>query len=109
MKTKQSAKYKISEPVTLELKEVATMPEVGLVIPLRAAKAKLSALLELVASGQRITITSAGVPKVVLTPASAEAGRKPFMGMGDFLLSQRVHGGPSSEELVREDRDSRGW
>ncbi len=85
------------------------MPEIGLVIPLRAAKAKLSALLELVASGQRVTITSAGVPKVVLSPASADAGRKPFTGMGDFLLSQRVHGGPSAEELVREDRDSRGW
>jgi prevent-host-death family protein len=93
----------------LELKEVATMPEIGLVIPLRAAKAKLSALLDLVASGQQITITSAGVPKVVLSPATPEAGRIRFKGMGDFLLSQRVHTGALAEEVVNEDRDSRGW
>ena len=109
MKEERSAKYKESKPAALELREVATMPDVGLVIPLRAAKAKLSALLELVASGQRITVTSGGVPKVVLSPATADAGRKPFSGMGDFLLSQRVHGGPSAEELVREDRNGRGW
>ena len=109
MKEERSAKYKESKPASLELREVATMPDVGLVIPLRAAKAKLSALLELVASGQRITVTSGGVPKVVLSPATADAGRKPFTGMGDFLLSQPVHGGPSAEELVREDRDGRGW
>lgn len=109
MKEKRPTKYKEPKPSALELKEVGTMPDVGLVIPLRAAKAKLSALVELVASGQRITITSDGVPKVVLSPASADAGRKAFTGMGDFLLSQRVHGGPSAEELVREDRDGRGW
>lgn len=85
------------------------MPGIGLVIPLRAAKAKLSALLELVAQGQQVTITSDGLPKAVLSPAKAGQGRKPFTGMGDFLLSQPVHGGPSAEELVRQDRDSRGW
>jgi prevent-host-death family protein len=109
MKEKPSTKYPEAKSSALELHEVATMPEVGLVIPLRAAKAKLSALLEFVASGQKVTITSAGVPKVVLSPATSEAGRKPFIGMGDFLLSQPVHGGPSAEDLVREDRDSRGW
>ncbi len=85
------------------------MPGHGLVMPVRAAKAKLSALLELVAQGQSVTITSAGVPKARLSPIKAEQGRKPFTGMGDFLLGQRVHGGPSAEELVREDRDARGW
>ena len=85
------------------------MPGVGLVIPVRAAKAKLSGLLELVAQGHTVTITSDGVPKAVLSPATTREGRKPFTGMGDFLLSQPVHGGPSAEELVREDRDSRGW
>ena len=85
------------------------MPGIGLVIPLRAAKAKLSALLELVAQGQQVTITSAGVPKAVLSPVGAGQGRKRFDGMGEFLLSQPVHGGPSAEELVRQDRDSRGW
>jgi prevent-host-death family protein len=109
MKEKRTSKYPAAKPEALELKEVATMPQIGLVIPLRAAKAKLSALLELVASGQRVTITSAGVPKVVLSPAMEEAGRQRFTGMGDFLLSQRVHTGAPAEEVVREDRDSRGW
>lgn len=85
------------------------MPGIGLVVPVRAAKAKLSALLELVTQGQPVTITSGGVPKALLSPIKAEQGRKPFTGMGDFLLGQRIHGGPSAEELIREDRDSRGW
>ena len=85
------------------------MPGIGLVIPLRVAKAKLSALVEMVARGQPVTITSDGVPKATLSPVAAGQGRKRFTGMGEFLLSQPVHGGPSAEELVREDRDSRGW
>jgi prevent-host-death family protein len=109
MKEKPSDKYKESPPSALELKEVATMPDVGLVIPLRAAKAKLSALLDLVASGRQVTITSAGVPKVVLSPATPDAGRVRFTGMGDFLLSQPMHRVALAEEVVSEDRDSRGW
>ena len=85
------------------------MPEIGLAIPVRAAKAKLSALLELVAGGQRVTITSDGLPKAVLSPVEPKHGRKLFTGMGDFLIKQPVHGGPSAEDLIREDRDSRGW
>ena len=85
------------------------MPGIGLVIPLRAAKAKLSALLEMVAGGQQVTITSDGVPKAVLSPVSPSQARKQFRGMGQSLLSQPVHGGPPAEELVRQDRDSRGW
>lgn len=91
------------------MKETVAMPGIGLVIPVRAAKAKLSALLELVAQGQQVTITSDGVPKAVLSPVSPGQGRKRFTGMGDFLLRQPVHGGPLAEDLVRQDRDSRGW
>lgn len=110
MKKKMSKKWPVSrgtEP--LLLKEAVTMGGLGLTIPVRAAKAKLSALLELVAAGQEVTITSDGKAKAVLSPAGAKHGRKVFTGMGDFLLKQPVHGGPSAEELVREDRDSRGW
>jgi hypothetical protein len=49
------------------------------------------------------------VPKAVLSPVSAGQGRKRFTGMGDFLLTQPIHGGPPAEDLVREDRDGRGW
>ncbi len=91
------------------LRDTITMPGIGLTIPVRVAKAKLSALLELVAGGQRITITSDGQPKAVLSPVTTGEGRKRFSGMGDFLLKQPVHGGPSAVDLVREDRDARGW
>jgi len=90
-------------------KEAVAMGDLGLTIPVRAAKAKLSALLELVAAGQEVTITSDGKAKAVLSPAGSRHGRKVFTGMGDFLLKQPVHGGPSAEELIREDRDARGW
>jgi len=111
MKEKRSTKWPVSKEATapLVLKEVAAMPGLGLVIPLRAAKAKLSALLELVAQGQQVTITTDGVPKAMLSPVRLGQGRKRFTGMGEFLLSQPVHGGPPAEDLVREDRDSRGW
>jgi prevent-host-death family protein len=111
MKQKRSTKWPASKAATasLILKEAAAMPGVGLVIPVRAAKAKLSALLDLVAQGQPVTITSDGVPKAVLSPVGPAQGRKRFSGMGDFLLAQPVHGGPPAEDLVRQDRDSRGW
>ena len=51
------------------------MPGIGITIPVRAAKAKLSALLELVARGQEIIITSDGEPKAVLSPVSKAAAR----------------------------------
>jgi prevent-host-death family protein len=111
MKEKRSTRWTISEKTTapLALKEAVVMSGVGLVVPVRAAKARLSALLDLVAGGQQVTITSGGVPKAVLTPVRPGQERKRFGGMGDFLQAQPVHGGPSAEELVREDRDSRGW
>ncbi len=110
MRTKQTTKWPASEQSAgLLLKEAVALPGIGLTLPLRVAKAKLSALLELVSRGQQITITSDGVPKAVISPVSASQSRKRFEGMGEFLLSQPVHGGPSAEELVREDRDSRGW
>jgi hypothetical protein len=33
--------------------------------------------------------------------------RKVFQGMGDYLLKQPVHGGPSADEIIRAERDSR--
>ena len=48
------------------MREVATMPGIGEVISVRSAKAHLSALLDLVAGGREITITSDGKPKAKL-------------------------------------------
>ena len=111
MKEKRKAKWetKLAATAPMILKETVAMPGVGITIPVRVAKAKLSALLELVAGGQEITITSDGLPKAVLSPVTQKHGRKVFTGMGDFLLKQPVHGGPSAEELIRDERDSRGW
>ncbi len=91
----------------MELREAISLPGVGLSIPVRAAKAKLSALLELVAGGQEVTITSDGVPKAVLSPVGKREARKVFTGMGDYLMKQPVHGGPSADEIIRAERDSR--
>jgi prevent-host-death family protein len=109
MKRKRTTKWPEKTASPLVLKETAVLPGFGLTIPVRAAKAKLSALLDLVAEGREVTITSDGVPKAVLSPARAKEERRRFMGMGEFLSSQPVHGGPSAEQLVREDRDARGW
>jgi prevent-host-death family protein len=91
------------------MREVATMPGIGQIISVRAAKAHLSALLELVAGGREITITSDGEPKAVLSPVEKPNARKVFLGMGDYLMKQPIHDGPSAEEIVRADRDGRGW
>ena len=93
----------------LLLRDTVAMPEIGLTIPVRAAKAKLSALLDLVAGGQEVTITSDGRPKARLVPAGTRERGKVFQGMGDFLMKQPIHSGPTAEEIIREDRDSRGW
>lgn len=106
---KRTGLYTQSKSEPAVLREIAAAPGIGAIISVRAAKAHLSALLDLVAGGQQITITSDGQPKAVLSPASRREKRKVFTGMGDFLLKQPVHGGPTAEELVREDRDSRGW
>ncbi len=108
MKAKTIKKHPAIKANGLELQEAVVMPGIGLTIPVRAAKAKLSALLELVASGQEVTITSDGEPKALLSPIRAGGSRKVFRGMGDFLLKQPIHGGPSAEEIIREDRDARG-
>lgn len=100
------------EPETtgaLTLHEAVPVAGVGLTIPVRAAKAKLSALLDLVAGGQEVTITSDGRPKARLIPADPRERGRVFQGMGDFLMQQPIHNGPTAEETIREDRDSRGW
>src|SRR5579862_1962694 len=111
MKEKKAFTYKLSrasEPMIL--KEVATMPGVGPTISVRSAKAHLSALLELVAGGTEVTITSDGKPKAKLVSAVAPKSRKLFAGMGDYLKSMPVQTeGPFADEIVRADRDGRGW
>ncbi len=110
MKTKRAktGRYPEYRPSPLVLKETVTLPGIGVSIPVRVAKAKLSALLELVAGGQEVTITSGGKPKAVLSPISSRKARKVFTGMGDYLLKQPVQRkGPFADEIIRAERDSR--
>jgi len=109
MKAKKGTTYKSakrSEPAVLRDAAVA---EWGRIVTVRDAKAHLSALLEWVSAGNELTITSDGQPKAKMVSASTAKPRKVFMGMGDYLMRQPVHGGPSAEEVVRADRDGRGW
>ncbi|MBK9139150.1 MAG: type II toxin-antitoxin system Phd/YefM family antitoxin [Verrucomicrobia bacterium] len=110
MKTKSTLKYPEPKPQAMELREVVALPGLGLTIPVRAAKAKLSALLELVASGQEVTITSDGEPKAVLLPLSKRPPRKVFTGTWEHLQKMPMQTeGPFAEEIIRADRDGRGW
>jgi prevent-host-death family protein len=92
------------------MREAIALPGVGLSIPVRAAKAKLSALLEMVAAGHEVTITSDGKPKAVLSPVGRHTGRKVFTGTWEHLKHMPMQTeGPFAEEIIRADRDGRGW
>lgn len=111
MKEKKPVTYKSGKTTELAvLREVAAAPGIGPIISVRAAKAHLSALLELVAGGQEITITSGGQPKAVLSPMGKRAPRTVFTGTWAHLKKMPPwRGGPTAEEIIREDRDGRGW
>jgi len=106
MKTK-NIKYPSHKPGPAVLKEVVVAPGIGEVISVRSAKAHLSALLDLVAGGREITITSDGKPKAKLVSVAETKPRKVFQGMGDYLSKQPIHGGPTADEIIRAERDSR--
>lgn len=92
------------------LREVAVLPGLGETISVRAAKAHLSALLGLVEKGREIVITSSGKPKARLTPMEVHKARKVFPGSREHLATMPPwQGGPTAEELIRADRDGRGW
>jgi prevent-host-death family protein len=110
MKKKTLPKYPVSKAQDAVLNDAVALDGVGLTLPVRVAKAKLSALLELVASGQEITITSDGVPKAVLSPVAKREQRKVFTGTWEHLEKMPPwRGGPTAEETIRDDRDGRGW
>jgi prevent-host-death family protein len=107
MKTRTSAKYppgKRAEPAVLRDGAEAAW---GRVVTVRDAKAHLSALLDWVAAGHELTITSDGKPKARLVNVTASEPRKVFQGMGDYLLKQPIHRGPSVDAIIRAERDSR--
>ena len=103
-KVKSGKSARRTEP---EVLRDAAVAEWGRVVTVRDAKAHLSALLEWVAAGHELTITSDGQPKARLVSAAAATPRKAFRGMGDYLMKQPVHGAPGADEIIRAERDSR--
>jgi len=110
MEAEQLLRMTDGEPgETSVLREIAPLPGVGLTISVRAAKAHLSGLLDQVAAGREVVITSDGVPKARLVPMGGEAQRKVFTGTWEHLAKMpKWSGGPTADELIREDRDGRG-
>ena len=94
-----------SSPV---LQEIAVVPGIGKTIGVRAAKAHFSALLDLAEQGQEITITTGGRPKAMIVSPEKNQTRKRFSGAAAHLAKMPPwRGGPTADEIIREDRDSR--
>ena len=96
------------ETMSSVVREFNEVPGVGHTISVRAAKAHLSGLLDEVAAGREVVITSDGVPKARLVPMT-ERPRKVFTGTREHLKKMPPwRGGPTADELIRKDRDARG-
>ena len=107
MKAIKPAKYKPGKRAEPAVLRDGVEPALGRVVTVRDAKTHLSALLEWVAAGHELTITSDGKPKARLVKATTGEPRKVFQGMGDYLLKQPIHRGPSVDAIIRAERDSR--
>ena len=110
MKAKMTAvpRGEEQEMTSSVIQEIMPMPGGGASISVRAAKAHLSGLLDEVAAGREVVITSDGVPKARLVPMG-ERARKVFTGTREHLKRMPPwRGGPTADELIREDRDARG-
>jgi len=99
------------ETMTSVVREFSEMPGVGHTISVRAAKAHLSGLLDEVAAGREVVITSDGVPKARLVPMTGGTQRKPFSGTREHLrtMPKWKKGDLTADEIIRADRDGRGW
>jgi len=101
--------YKFSKFVEPSFLKDSPTAASGRAVSIRDAKAHLSALLDWVALGNEVTITSDGVPKAKLVRTEPVKPRKVFQGMGDYLMKQRIHTGMTADAAVNQDRDARGW
>ena len=75
------------------------------VVNVRAAKDRLSSLLEQVSRGDEVVITSDGRPKARLVPVRDES--RPYTVDWAWLESQPLIGGPSAEAIIAADRSDR--
>ena len=113
MKAKETSVLRDGDEETTSsvIQEIMPLPGVGASISVRAAKAHLSGLLDEVAAGREVVITSDGVPKARLMPMTAGTQRKPFSGTREHLktMPKWKKGDLTADEIIRADRDGRGW
>jgi prevent-host-death family protein len=76
-----------------------------MIATVRAAKARLSELLERAAAGEEIVITSSGRPKAKIVGLGAAP--RPFRVNRRLLRATRGRPARAAEVLVREERDAR--
>ncbi|MBC8041419.1 MAG: type II toxin-antitoxin system prevent-host-death family antitoxin [Opitutaceae bacterium] len=74
-------------------------------VSVREAKDQMSALLQRVADGEEIVVTSDGQPKAMLVKYRPIMGGKAWRPLGAFLAGQPL--GPDSTKTIRAERDSR--
>jgi prevent-host-death family protein len=87
------------------LNEALVSDQPPLIINVRSAKDQLSSLLDAAARGDEVVITSDGRPKAKLVPFQSK--RPLFRMHWSWLRAQPIATGAPSEDLIREDRDSR--
>jgi len=105
---KPKVTYKKESGSVPRLREVTVVPELGMTINLRAAKAQLSALVDMVEEGEEVVLTRDGKPVLRMVPF--RASKKPYKVDWELLQSMpKQTEGPFAEDLVRADRDGRGW
>jgi prevent-host-death family protein len=104
-KSKKTFRYPEAAPAGETLHEAALAEPPSMSINVRSAKDQLSSLLEEAALGNEVIITSDGQPKARLV--SVRARRKAFRVDWEWLRSQPLTGGPSAEQIIRDDRDGR--
>lgn len=105
MKRKQKAAKAQPPTESIRAAEPAAVYGSTLRINVRAAKDRLSSLLEIAARGSEVVITRDGKPKAKLVAVQPE--RKPFKVDWAWLQSMPLRPGKPAEEIIREDRDGR--
>ncbi|HEX8372166.1 MAG TPA: type II toxin-antitoxin system Phd/YefM family antitoxin [Chthoniobacterales bacterium] len=109
MKASESSRLTDGTPVeSLSVRDIGLMPGAGEAVSVRAAKAHLSSLLDLVEQGGEVVITSNGKPKARLVSAASASRRQP-LAFSPGYIAPAWRGGATADEMIREDRDGRGW
>lgn len=107
---RKQGKYPVATDDSPVVREVAAAGGIGQTISVRAAKAHLSALLDLVCGGSEVVITSHGEPKVKLVGfdmKTREKEKKVFKGAKAHLKRMTRRPGPTSEQIMDELRAER--